>query len=90
MRYGNFNFFFQINMKHFLYRIAILPAGSHGPEVINFDFLHVQFKFIRLINVKMPTIVGIKTFIRGINITSESSKARTIIIFSVFLAFMSS
>ena len=31
-------------------------------------------KFIQLINVKMPTIVGILTFISRINTTSESSK----------------
>ena len=38
-------------------------------------------KFILLINVKMPTIVGILTFISRINTASESLKARE---FSVF------
>ena len=33
-------------------------------------------KFILLINVKMPTIVGILTFISRMNTTSESIKAR--------------
>ena len=33
-------------------------------------------KFILLINVKMPTIVGILTFISMINTTSERLKAR--------------
>ena len=34
--------------------------------------------------VKMPTIVGILTFISMINITSESLKARNIFIFLLF------
>ena len=38
-------------------------------------------KFILLINVKMPTIVGILTFISSINTTSESFKARNILTF---------
>ena len=37
-----------------------------------------------LINVKMPTIVGILTFIRMINATSESLKAGNIGIFQQF------
>ena len=35
-----------------------------------------EHKFIMLINVKMPTIVGILTFISTINTTSKSLKAR--------------
>ena len=38
-------------------------------------------KFIMLINVKMPTIVGILKFISMINTTSESLKARKVFIF---------
>ena len=37
-----------------------------------------SMKLILLINVKMPTIVGILTFISRINIASESIKARNI------------
>ena len=37
-----------------------------------------------LINVKMPTIVGILTFISMINTTSESLKARKVFIFQRF------
>ena len=37
-------------------------------------------KFILLINVKMPTIVGILTFISKINTTSETFKARNFLI----------
>ena len=36
----------------------------------------LSMKFILLINVKMPTIVGILTFISMITTTSESLKAR--------------
>ena len=38
-------------------------------------------KFILHINVKMPTAVGILTFISRINTTSESLKERKILIF---------
>ena len=46
-------------------------------------------KVILLINVKMPTIVGILTFISMINTTSERLKARNFITLSI-LVFMSS
>ena len=44
-----------------------------GPEVIKlFSYLtQLSTKFILLINIKMPTIVGILTFISMINTTSE-------------------
>ena len=38
-----------------------------------------------LINVKMPTIVGILTFISKINTTSESLKARKSLFFSILV-----
>ena len=38
-------------------------------------------KFIMLINDKMPTIVGILTFMSMINTTSESLKLRNVLIF---------
>ena len=41
-------------------------------------------KLILLIIVKMPTIVGILTFICRINTTSESLKARKISVFQRF------
>ena len=41
-------------------------------------------KFIQLINVKMPTIVGILIFMSRINTTSESLKARKILFFNIF------
>ena len=48
------------------------------PEVIKLFSFSTQrsTKFILLINVKMPTIVGILTFISMINTTSERLKAR--------------
>ena len=45
-------------------------------------------QFILLINVKMPTIVGILTFMSRITKTTKSFKARNVVIFSGF--FMSS
>ena len=54
-----------------------------GHEVIKKISCSTQLsiKIIRLINVKMPTIVGILTFISMINKTSESLKARKACIF---------
>ena len=45
-------------------------------------------KLILLINVKMPTIAGILTFISRINTTSESLKAKTIFTFQHFSFYM--
>ena len=71
------------------------------PEVVKLFSCSTQLstKFILLINVKMPTIVGILTFISRIfvgiltfisriNTTSESSKARKISVFHHFSFFM--
>ena len=44
----------------------------------------LSMKFIMLINLKMPTTVGILTFMDMINTTSASSKARNTIIFQHF------
>ena len=44
----------------------------------------LRTKFILLINVKMPTIVGILTFISMINTTSETLKARNFFIRGYF------
>ena len=48
------------------------------PEVIKLFSYSTQLstKFILLINVKMPTLVGILTFIIMINTTSDRLKAR--------------
>ena len=53
-----------------------------GPEVIKLFSCSTQLstKFILLINVKMPTNVGILTFISMINTTSERLKARNFFI----------
>ena len=54
-----------------------LQVERSGPEVINFFPCSTQLsrKFILHIYVKMPTIVGILTFISMINTTSERLKA---------------
>ena len=44
-------------------------------------------RFIKLINVKMPTIVGILTFISMMNTASESLEARKAFIFQHFSFF---
>ena len=57
-----------------------------GPEVIKLFPYSTQLstKFILLINVKMPTLVGILTFISMINATSERLKARNFFICRYF------
>ena len=57
-----------------------------GPEVIKKMSCSTQLstKFILLINVKMPTIVGILTFISMVNTTSERLKARNFFICPYF------
>ena len=59
---------------------------SPGPGVINFFSCSTQLstKFILLINVKMPSIVGILTFISMINTTSERLKAINFFTFRYF------
>ena len=70
--------------------IDIANNKEPGPKVIKLFPCSTQLsmKFILLINVKMPTIVGILTFISRINTTSESLKARKSAFFSI-LVFMS-
>ena len=60
-----------------------------GPEVIKLFSCSTQLstKFILFINVKMPTIVGILTFISMINTTSERLKARYFFTFRHFSSY---
>ena len=63
-----------------LYALAVSckRLNNHsGPEVIKLFSCSTQLsrKFILLINVKMPTIVGILTFVSMINSISERLKA---------------
>ena len=62
-----------------LFRICRCQYES-GPEVIKLFSYSTQLsmKFILLINVKMPTIVGILTFISMINTTSERLKSKNL------------
>ena len=57
-----------------------------GPEVIKLFHtqLKMSMKFIMGINVKMPTIVDILTFISMINITSERLNARNFLLCQYF------
>ena len=63
-----------------------LVTRKPGPEVIKLFSCSTQLKkkFIPLINVKMPIIVGILTFICMINTTSERLKARNFFICPYF------
>ena len=60
--------------------------SASGLKVIKLVSCSTQLsmKCIMLINVKMPTIVGILTFISMINTTFESLKARIVLIFPYF------
>ena len=63
-----------------------LKLTGPGLEVINFFSCSTRLstKFIMLINVKMPTIVGILTFISMINATAQRLKARNFFICRYF------
>ena len=76
--------------KNSFSNIIRVSNGGPGPEVYKaFSYsTRLSRKFILLINVKMPTIVGILTFISMINTTSERLKARNF--FVGILVFMSS
>ena len=69
------------------YYKSVKQFGSRsGPEVIKLFSYSTQLstKFILLINVKMPTISCILTFISMINTTSERLKARIFFICQYF------
>ena len=68
-----------------IYSICCYIIGS-GPEVIKLFPCSTQLstKFNLLINVKMPIIVCILTFISMINTTSERLKARNFFICQYF------
>ena len=61
-----------------------------GPEVIKLLSCSIQLstKFILLINVKMPTIVGILTFISMIDTAFERLKARNVFICPYFSLYV--
>ena len=60
-----------------------LEAWARGYKTFSCS-TQLSIKFIMLINVKMPSIVGISTIISMINITSESLKAIKVCIFQHF------
>ena len=65
---------------------CIIIHIQSGPEVIKLFSCSTQLstKFIPLINVKMPTIVGILTFISRINTSYENLKSRNTYLFQHF------
>ena len=66
--------------------LGTIFSAIPGPELIKLFFCaQLSMKFIMLINVKMPTIVGILKFMRMINTTSKK-----ILYFLSILDFMSS
>ena len=69
-----------------LYENICYSFNWAGPEVIKLFSCSAQLsmKFVLLINVKMPTIVSILTFISMINTTSERLKAKNFFICRYF------
>ena len=62
----------------------LLKGRKESNQTKQTNSSQVSTKFIMLINIKMPTIVGILTFISMINTTPESLKARKVFIFQYF------
>ena len=87
--------FFNINcfIKFFLFHQWVKQFGFRsGPGVIKLFPCSTQLgtKIILLINVKMPTIVGILTFMSMINTKSERLKARYFFIYRYFSFYLCS
>ena len=74
-----------MNVFRIISQFRLLGLTS-GPEVIKLFSYSTQLstKFILRINVKMPTIVGILTFISMINTASERLKERDVFICRYF------
>ena len=75
--------FLFFNKLHFFVIMRKVSVRQRpGPEVIKLFSYSTQLstKFILLINVKMPTIVGILTFISMIKTTFERFNARSFFI----------
>ena len=89
------NFYGHIILANFVMKKLVLPNSLNwhrsGLEVIKLFPCSTQLstKFILLINVKMPTIVGILTFISMINTTSDRLKQERSSFVGI-LVFMSS
>ena len=64
-----------VHTQNFAYGYSLHQAQGYA---------QLSIKFIVLINVKMPTIVGNLTLISTINTTSEGLKARKVFIFQHF------
>ena len=65
---------------YFMESFKFSPSRDHAQGLQT----QQSMKFIMLINIKMPTIVGILTFISIIYATSESLKVRKVFIFQNF------
>ena len=78
---------FLISQNKFFFKIKRLPMDSkdwpRGYKTFS-NSTQLSMKFIMLINVKMPTTVGILTFISMINTTSKRLKARNFFICQYF------
>ena len=76
----------KMDARHWAITLAHFDLFVLYPEVIKLFPCSTQLstKFILLINVKMPTIVGILTFISMINTSSERLNARNFFICRYF------
>ena len=63
--------------------VCAFRSGGHG--VIFFMLNSTEHEKNMLKNVKKQTIVGILTFISMVNATSESSKAKILLFFSILI-----
>ena len=61
---------------------------NQAPRLSNFFHAQLRAEFILLINIKMPTIVGILTFISTMNTASEGLKARNFFICWYIVSFL--
>ena len=76
--------FFKINFSKNIFPEHYHQSVKRFLESIILFATQLSMEFIMFINAKMPTIVGILTFINMINTTSECLKARKINILEHF------
>ena len=77
-------FFYFSKVNKVIHSLSLLTfiLGPNGYKIS--CSTQLSMKFIMLINVEMPTIVGISTYISRINTTSESLKARKVLILRLY------
>ena len=77
----NLSFFYNLKDNVYIRQAVYKTSGPNVMKLFLAYSTQLSMKFIMLINVKMPTIVGILTFISRINTEPECFKVMKVFIF---------